>query len=484
MVLVFFVLLLLWPKQSWGETPDWRARYEELKKLAATEFSGVSVGDGVTIAPTIGSNVHGILLEIGSNTVVLSVDGKPQPFERRKLTPKSRVKLFVEDYAHQRAVIRLRQEQSEWEARHAALSQQAINPSAVTAIETRENSLATTGDSLAWVTDWEAFGLLVDFPWWRREHLGRTVTWEGVVTAIEEPKIAGDERLIRLAMKPITVGSGSDRAEICQLTLAPNADEWQTWQSVPVGSQVTFSTKLGGNNLLTMDMLLLLHGMGPNAGKLFAAISTTGGKCLKGSGGEKSSSQPLANTNSLVSVPASVAPPEQAHGESQIAPLAGSDLPSASSAKPYTYDNAIAAIEKDISNATGKRQESLSLLLPRLKEIKSNRDVNAKDANGVTVLMSAAGLKLYDTAKLLIAEGADVNAKDNDDWTPLMWAAINADTATAEMLISKGSDVNMKAKDGQTALDYASQGQNVVAIQGGMALVEPAMGDLLKKHMK
>ena len=47
-------------------------------------------------------------------------------------------------------------------------------------------------------------------------------------------------------------------------------------------------------------------------------------------------------------------------------------------------------------------------------------DVNAKQNDGLTALMTASPSGRVDFVQALIAKGADVNAKDNNDLTALM----------------------------------------------------------------
>ena len=54
--------------------------------------------------------------------------------------------------------------------------------------------------------------------------------------------------------------------------------------------------------------------------------------------------------------------------------------------------------------------------------IEAGADVNAKNYQGCTALITAARSNNAGVAKLLIANGADIGAKDNFDWTALMYA--------------------------------------------------------------
>ncbi len=66
--------------------------------------------------------------------------------------------------------------------------------------------------------------------------------------------------------------------------------------------------------------------------------------------------------------------------------------------------------------------------------------VNAKNADGLTALMRAAGMGHTETAKMLIDKGADINAKDDKiSLTALSWATQRGHTEIIEMLIDKGA---------------------------------------------
>lgn len=106
-------------------------------------------------------------------------------------------------------------------------------------------------------------------------------------------------------------------------------------------------------------------------------------------------------------------------------------------------------------------------------------DVNAKNNDGETALITASKLNDYKTVKRLIDAGADVNAKNNDGETALIAATKIGDdkaddncdhnyghyTITClkvieiidvsdiiKALIAAGADVNIKNNDGTTAL--------------------------------
>ena len=83
-------------------------------------------------------------------------------------------------------------------------------------------------------------------------------------------------------------------------------------------------------------------------------------------------------------------------------------------------------------------------------------DPNARNADGISLLMLAAKYCPPDTAGALIGAGADPAAVSRADYTPLHGAAYNSRCAeTAELLIGKGVPVAISA-EGQTPLYIAS----------------------------
>ena len=89
--------------------------------------------------------------------------------------------------------------------------------------------------------------------------------------------------------------------------------------------------------------------------------------------------------------------------------------------------------------------------------IEEGVDVNAKEKDGWTALMYAAGGSL-NIVKLLIESGANVNMKDENGWTALMEAAKHDfDTVIPKLLIKKGANVNEKTTDSWTALMIAAE---------------------------
>ncbi len=79
--------------------------------------------------------------------------------------------------------------------------------------------------------------------------------------------------------------------------------------------------------------------------------------------------------------------------------------------------------------------------------IAAGADVNVKNNDGETALMSAAIGGRTEVVKILIIAKADVNAQDNKGETALIEAAYCGHTEVVKMLLRAG------AKHGKTALD-------------------------------
>ena len=98
-------------------------------------------------------------------------------------------------------------------------------------------------------------------------------------------------------------------------------------------------------------------------------------------------------------------------------------------------------------------------------------DVNEKDWDELTALITAASAGHADIVKLLIKKGADVNASDKDGITALMEASIMGHTKIVDLLIDAGAEIDFKSNSQVTALWLAS-GENKIDV----------MKHLLKKH--
>eukprot|EP00746_Dinoflagellata_sp_MGD_P013489 gnl/MRDRNA2_/MRDRNA2_129183_c0_seq1.p1 gnl/MRDRNA2_/MRDRNA2_129183_c0~~gnl/MRDRNA2_/MRDRNA2_129183_c0_seq1.p1 ORF type:complete len:654 (-),score=124.74 gnl/MRDRNA2_/MRDRNA2_129183_c0_seq1:23-1984(-) len=110
-------------------------------------------------------------------------------------------------------------------------------------------------------------------------------------------------------------------------------------------------------------------------------------------------------------------------------------------------------------NPTQSETIQSDLIAPFLREIGFS-SLNAKDAQGVTVLHTAIQLRRAAVAKLLLKqkEFRNVNAKDSQGWTVLHEAAVfgNADVGIALLETLRFTMVNGQDKSGRTALHLAA----------------------------
>jgi len=93
------------------------------------------------------------------------------------------------------------------------------------------------------------------------------------------------------------------------------------------------------------------------------------------------------------------------------------------------------------------------------KAIDSGANVDARNENEMTALMTAAAAGNMDLLSFLKEKNADPNLKNIDGNTALMLAAGNGHPSAAGYLISMGAKVKETNKEGKTALDLASQGK-------------------------
>lgn len=109
-----------------------------------------------------------------------------------------------------------------------------------------------------------------------------------------------------------------------------------------------------------------------------------------------------------------------------------------------------------------------------LASISAEKDVNAINSNGCTVLWTAAHNGYVESLQVLIEAGADVNIRNRTDgWSPLLIAAATHEAWTfgtqkfwgvnksrqlevVQLLLSAGADVNLSSNNNQTPLMEAS----------------------------
>jgi ankyrin repeat protein len=98
-------------------------------------------------------------------------------------------------------------------------------------------------------------------------------------------------------------------------------------------------------------------------------------------------------------------------------------------------------------------------------------DIEARDDEGATPLISAAAYGQIEIFELLIQRGASIRARDKRGMTPLMAAACECALSTmnstydiVRILLEKGANVNAQDHDGVTALMTAAAGFGSAAI--------------------
>ncbi len=90
-------------------------------------------------------------------------------------------------------------------------------------------------------------------------------------------------------------------------------------------------------------------------------------------------------------------------------------------------------------------------------------DVNERDWDELTALITSASAGHVDIVKLLIKNGADVNASDKDGITALMEASIMGHTKIVNLLIDAGAEIDFKSNSQVTAL-WLAAGENKVEV--------------------
>jgi ankyrin repeat protein len=98
-------------------------------------------------------------------------------------------------------------------------------------------------------------------------------------------------------------------------------------------------------------------------------------------------------------------------------------------------------------------------------------DVNERDWDDLTALITASSAGHLDIVKILLKAGADVNASDKDGITALMEASIMGHEKIVNTLIDAGAEIDFKSNSGVTAL-WLAAGENRIGV----------MKNLLKKN--
>ena len=137
----------------------------------------------------------------------------------------------------------------------------------------------------------------------------------------------------------------------------------------------------------------------------------------------------------------------------------------ASAAQGDTAPNVVENLHATQADVNAKDIEGFSKLMSAVRNgtaaaveelLDAGADVNAKNNAGTTALMLAVyHNRSVSVVRLLLDAGADVNAKNNSGKTALIFAAkYNRNPNVFKMLLSARADVNAKDKEGKTAIDY------------------------------
>ena len=104
----------------------------------------------------------------------------------------------------------------------------------------------------------------------------------------------------------------------------------------------------------------------------------------------------------------------------------------------------------------------------------------ANTKNGKTALIQASKNGHYDTAELLLTNGADPNIQDSDGRTAIELACLNGHYTVTELLLKHNADTNIPDDDGWTPLMAASQEGYYKIIE----LLIPRASDLTAVNLK
>ena len=83
--------------------------------------------------------------------------------------------------------------------------------------------------------------------------------------------------------------------------------------------------------------------------------------------------------------------------------------------------------------------------------------LNAKNAEGVPLIVRGAETSCNEGVEQMILVGADINASDNSGRTVLHAAAEKSTDKMVKMLIERGAKVDAVTKSGETVLQFAAK---------------------------
>jgi uncharacterized protein len=87
----------------------------------------------------------------------------------------------------------------------------------------------------------------------------------------------------------------------------------------------------------------------------------------------------------------------------------------------------------------------------------ADANLASRESMKMPPLGSAMAVQRHDIARILIEHGADVNAKAANDLTALHTAAARGDLEAAKLLLDHGANLHATSTDGKTPLDYAQE---------------------------
>lgn len=90
--------------------------------------------------------------------------------------------------------------------------------------------------------------------------------------------------------------------------------------------------------------------------------------------------------------------------------------------------------------------------------IAKGANVNARDAKGVTPLVSAVNANFAEGVELLVGKGARLDESNNAGETPVITAVHNRNVALIRILLKAGADPDRADNSGRSAKDYARLG--------------------------
>jgi hypothetical protein len=98
------------------KNPDWKLRYEQLKKHYARQFEAPSLGQPYDVMMLNGRVQQGILEALGEDEMTLKIAEGSVTFHADALAESSRSEFFRAHYAHLNALARGRAEYAQWQA--------------------------------------------------------------------------------------------------------------------------------------------------------------------------------------------------------------------------------------------------------------------------------------------------------------------------------------------------------------------------------